>query len=100
MTPQGSLPPNSNPASPELFNKVSSMGAQAGQGQESVDQTKPSGESEIEKLTKRFQLFFQQFQDFSSSYPGGDEESKVVANALANWFKSATSRINESSGSY
>lgn len=100
MAPIGMLPSNSSSSSSELFNKVSSLGAQPNANQELAEKQQPSGESEIEKLTNRFQLFFQQFQDFSSMYPGGEEDLKIVNNALANWFKSATSRINENAGSY
>lgn len=99
MTPTEALPAgaNSAPSSANLYNSVSSMGMQNAESA-SKEQAQPQGESLVEKATKRFGGVFQMVEDLFESYPGSDEEAKTVRNALANWFQSATSKINENGG--
>lgn len=99
MTPQAALGANSNSApSSSLYNNVSSMGT-GGQEQESAQTAQPKSEDLVEKATGEFAATLKIVNGLFSSHPGAEEEQKTVMTALANWFKVAMSKINQSGGS-
>lgn len=101
MTPMGMLGNalGAQPANSNVYNQVSSMGLAGAEAPENSQQ-QPQMEmgSLVEKASKRFGAVFQQFVDLLESYPGSDKEAQVAKDALANWFASASKKINESGG--
>src|SRR5689334_19029302 len=100
MTPQTGILGNQSAApasSPNIYNQVSSMGMKNDEAT-NASQEQPQMESLVEKATKRFGAIFNSVTDLFESYPGSDKEAQIVKDALANWFRAASQKINESSG--
>jgi|SRR6185295_1577966 len=98
-TPQGILGSalGAPTSSPNIYNQVSSMGMRNDETA-NPSQEQPQMESLVEKATKRFGAIFNSVTDLFESYPGSDKEAQIVKDALANWFRAASSKINESGG--